>query len=156
MKKLDRRQKELEVTINEQKREANVMLRNKDVEIEELKDVITQETSLIQEKDMELQSKSMELDSLKKQLLEFQHSTSHIPSSVHDMSLSVHTDSGPREGWLEIPSAKGIGQRHDRGGWVKTYVALSEKKLFFYAGQSEHKTHQPKMIIDLDKVTILI
>jgi len=130
------------------------MLRNKDVEIEELKDVITQETQLIQDKDMELQSKSMELDALKNQLQEIQKST-QITSSIQNLSITEHNNTGPREGWLEIPSTKGLGERRERGGWTKTYVVLAERKLFFYAGQSEHKTHQPKMIIDLDKVCIL-
>ena len=137
--------------MQEMKRDHNVLLRSKDDEIEELKDVINQETSLIQEKDMELQSKSMELESLKQQLLE----SSSLSSSFANIPTQPQSHTGPREGWLEIPSAKGIGRdRSGRdGGWVKTYVVLSEKKMFFYAGQAEHNTHQPKMIIDLDKVS---
>ena len=137
------------MSINEIKREQNVVLRSKDDEIEELTNVITQENQLLQEKDMELQSHRMELDSLRKQLQELNSST--LSSQVSNLHISSQIDSGPREGWLEIPSAKGIGRA---GGWVRTFVVLAEKKLIFYAGLTERKSHQPKMMIDLEKVRL--
>ena len=98
---------------------------------------------------MELQSHRMELDSLRKQLQELNSST--LSSQVSNLHISSQIDSGPREGWLEIPSAKGIGRA---GGWVRTFVVLAEKKLIFYAGLTERKSHQPKMMIDLEKVKL--
>ena len=54
---------------------------------------------------------------------------------------------GSKEGWLELPSAKGT-----RHGWISHMVVLVDMKLFFYAGESERKLNKPKMIIDLEKV----
>jgi uncharacterized protein (DUF3084 family) len=137
---------------NDLKRENSSMIREKDDEIEELKAIITQETTLLQDKDMQLESKTMELESLRRQLQEQNSSLIQSPSIT---GIRMVEQVGPREGWLEIRSAaKGSGR--DRSGWVRTYVVLSEKKLFFYAGQNEHKTHKPKMIIELDKVKFML
>ena len=57
---------------------------------------------------------------------------------------------GSKEGWLELPSAKGT-----RHGWVSHMVVLADMKLFFYAGESERNLKKPKMIIDLEKVFFL-
>ena len=64
-----------------------------------------------------------------------------------NISMAPGRADGSKEGWLELPSAKGT-----RHGWISHMVVLVDMKLFFYAGESERKLNKPKMIIDLEKV----
>ena len=65
-----------------------------------------------------------------------------------NISMAPGRADGSKEGWLELPSAKGT-----RHGWISHMVVLVDMKLFFYAGESERKLNKPKMIIDLEKVS---
>ena len=81
-----------------------------------------------------------------------QDQTHSIDSSSLSLNAPLSTGTpgrpdGSKEGWLELPSAKGT-----RHGWVNHLVVLADMKLFFYAGESERNLKKPKMIIDLEKV----
>ena len=147
MRKVQRQAKDLDKKMKEKELSFATSIRAKETQIEELNSIIVQETQRRQEQEMELQSKTMELDTLIRAQGSYTQSNDSI---VHSMSsISIHSDNlgGPKEGWLELPSDKGI-----KYGWVKTIVCLHDNKLFFYAGDTERKLNKPKMIIDIEKV----
>ena len=101
---------------------------------------------------MENEALKMELDTARKNLDEAKASNTLGRSanlSISTMSL----ESGRKEGWLEIPSARGISSTRRDGGWVKVFVILSEDRLFFYANMDDYQAHKPKKIIELSKVS---
>ena len=103
---------------------------------------------------MENEALKMELESTRKNLEEAKASNTLGRSanlSISTMSL----ESGRKEGWLEIPSARGISSTRRDGGWVKVFVILSEDRLFFYANMDDYQAHKPKKIIELSKVSQL-
>ncbi|CBY20429.1 unnamed protein product [Oikopleura dioica] len=150
LKKAERKLKDYEVAIEDDKRNHINIVKNKDREIEDLRDIIQKESANLEERQMENEALKMELETARKNLEEAKASNTLGRSanlSISTMSL----ESGRKEGWLEIPSARGISSTRRDGGWVKVFVILSEDRLFFYANMDDYQAHKPKKIIELSK-----
>ncbi|PFX19790.1 Rho-associated protein kinase 2 [Stylophora pistillata] len=102
------------------------------------------ETEQRQKMQMELDSKDLTIERLNSQLKQKALNT----SITEDDSLSVPVHM-PKEGWVSIPNKQNI----KRYGWKRQYLVVSNRKIFFYNTDADHKSSStPAIILEISKL----
>lgn len=97
-----------------------------------------------QKMQMELDSKDLMIDRLNNQIKQKALNTSITEDDA--LSVSVHL---PKEGWVSIPNKQNI----KRYGWKRQYLVVSNRKIFFYNSDADHKSSStPSIILEISKL----
>lgn len=102
------------------------------------------ETEQRQKMQMELDSKDLTIERLNSQVKQKALNTSITEDD--SLSVSVHR---AKEGWVSIPNKQNI----KRYGWKRQYLVVSDRKIFFYNTDADHKNGStPSIILEISKL----